>query len=315
MDLSGLLVWAIDALLALLLLWLAVRALASPDLLEAVILFIGFGLTLAMVWVRLAAPDIALAEAAIGAGLTGALLLAALARLPAGARHPDAPGSIAPRRRLGAVAESLLLAALCAGLVLTILSLPAESPGLADEVTAALGQTGVTSPVTAVLLDFRGYDTLLEMAVLLLALVGVWSLVADSPHLDPRPGLMLDRLTRLYLPLMLVVAGYLLWAGGTAPGGAFQSGAVLGAAGVVLTLGGWRLASPLAGWPLRLILITGLVIFIAVGLLPIGLGSVWLDYPRDWAGALILLIETAASLSIGATLAALFLGGQPRGHP
>ena len=44
-------------------------------------LFIAFGLLMSLAWVRLDAPDIALAEAAIGAGLTGALLLAALARL------------------------------------------------------------------------------------------------------------------------------------------------------------------------------------------------------------------------------------------
>ncbi|UHD14387.1 DUF4040 domain-containing protein [Thiocapsa bogorovii] len=82
MELIAPVAWAIDGLLALLLLWLAARALSSPRLLEAVVLFVGFGLTLALVWVRLDAPDIALAEAAIGAGLTGALLLAALARLP-----------------------------------------------------------------------------------------------------------------------------------------------------------------------------------------------------------------------------------------
>lgn len=73
--------WAIDGLLALALLWVAGRALASTDLFRAVVLFIGFGLVLALTWVRLDAPDIALAEAAIGAGLTGALLLVALARL------------------------------------------------------------------------------------------------------------------------------------------------------------------------------------------------------------------------------------------
>lgn len=75
------LAWAFDGLLALILLWLAWRALASPDLFKAVVLFIAFGLVMALAWVRLQAPDIALAEAAIGAGLTGALLLAALARL------------------------------------------------------------------------------------------------------------------------------------------------------------------------------------------------------------------------------------------
>jgi len=70
-----------DAVLGLALLWLAWQALASPDLFRGVVLFIAFGLLMALVWVRLQAPDVALAEAAIGAGLTGALLLTALSRL------------------------------------------------------------------------------------------------------------------------------------------------------------------------------------------------------------------------------------------
>lgn len=70
-----------DGLLALLMLWLAWRTLACADLFKAVVLFITFGLLMAIAWVRLNAPDVALAEAAIGAGLTGALLLAAIARL------------------------------------------------------------------------------------------------------------------------------------------------------------------------------------------------------------------------------------------
>jgi uncharacterized MnhB-related membrane protein len=73
--------WAIDGLLAVTLLWLAGRALVSADLFQSVVMFISFGLVLSLVWVRLDAPDIALAEAAIGAGLTGALLLSALMRL------------------------------------------------------------------------------------------------------------------------------------------------------------------------------------------------------------------------------------------
>jgi uncharacterized MnhB-related membrane protein len=72
---------AFDLLLGLGLLWLAWRALACPDLFKAVVLFVSFGLLMALAWVRLAAPDVALAEAAIGAGLTGALLMVALARL------------------------------------------------------------------------------------------------------------------------------------------------------------------------------------------------------------------------------------------
>jgi uncharacterized MnhB-related membrane protein len=65
----------LDLLLVIALLWSALRSLMTQDLFHAVVLFIVFGLLMALVWARLHAPDIALAEAAIGAGLTGALLL------------------------------------------------------------------------------------------------------------------------------------------------------------------------------------------------------------------------------------------------
>ena len=79
---------AFDLVLAASLLWSAWRALASPNLFQCVVLFIVFGLLMTIAWARLAAPDIALAEAAIGAGLTGALLLDALGALR---RGKDAP--------------------------------------------------------------------------------------------------------------------------------------------------------------------------------------------------------------------------------
>jgi len=72
---------AFDLLLACLLLWSAWRTLAAPALGRAVVMFIVFGLLMALAWARLSAPDIALAEAAIGAGLTGALLLDAIGAL------------------------------------------------------------------------------------------------------------------------------------------------------------------------------------------------------------------------------------------
>ncbi len=67
--------FAFDLLLALSLVWSAWRTLATPRLDRAIELFIVFGLLMSLAWARLAAPDIGLAEAAIGAGLTGALLL------------------------------------------------------------------------------------------------------------------------------------------------------------------------------------------------------------------------------------------------
>jgi len=71
---------AFDLLLSGTLIALALAALTSQEPRRGVILFIAFGLLLALVWARLRAPDVAIAEAAIGAGLAGALLLAAARR-------------------------------------------------------------------------------------------------------------------------------------------------------------------------------------------------------------------------------------------
>jgi energy-converting hydrogenase B subunit D len=70
-------IW-VDIVLVVTIIWLAWRSLTAVDVFKGVVLFIGFGLAMALAWVRLDAPDIALAEAAIGTGLTGALLLDAV---------------------------------------------------------------------------------------------------------------------------------------------------------------------------------------------------------------------------------------------
>jgi uncharacterized MnhB-related membrane protein len=70
-----------DVGLVLTIVWLAIRALAEVKMFKSVVLFIAFGLLTALAWVRLSAPDIALAEAAIGAGITGALMLDAVGHL------------------------------------------------------------------------------------------------------------------------------------------------------------------------------------------------------------------------------------------
>lgn len=76
---------AFDLALCATLLWVGWRALASDRRFEAVVLFIVLGLLTSLAWVRLEAPDVALAEAAIGAGLTGALLIDAVGQLGGGA--------------------------------------------------------------------------------------------------------------------------------------------------------------------------------------------------------------------------------------
>ncbi|MFP4200926.1 MAG: hydrogenase subunit MbhD domain-containing protein [Bacillota bacterium] len=50
------------------------------DLLSAVIVFAAYSLVMAMIWQQLNAPDIAMAEAAIGAGVTTLLFMVAVSK-------------------------------------------------------------------------------------------------------------------------------------------------------------------------------------------------------------------------------------------
>jgi len=96
--------WLFDIMLVVTLVWLAVRALAEVKLFKSVVLFIAFGLLVALAWTRLSAPDIALAEAAIGAGITGALLLDAAGHMRGRSEpYPTTPG---PRRSEGDEADA-----------------------------------------------------------------------------------------------------------------------------------------------------------------------------------------------------------------
>ena len=73
----------LDVAVALLVVALGWRALTAPGGFSASVAFVAFGLALSLAWVRLGAPDVALAEAALGAGITGALLVDAAHELAA----------------------------------------------------------------------------------------------------------------------------------------------------------------------------------------------------------------------------------------
>lgn len=206
----------------------------------------------------------------------------------------------------------ILSLTLLAALGWAVFSLPAQPTGLTAESLAKLPESGVTNPVTAVLLNYRGYDTLLEVGVLLLAIVGVWSLRrGEWPASDLRDRPLLMSLLRVLLPVLVLAAGYLLWIGAFAPGGAFQGGALLGGALVLVILGGLARCCMQRERLLRWGLGLGVLVFASVGALAKLMTGGLLQYPAGEGGTWILVIESAALVSIGLTLGLLYLGGRP----
>jgi multisubunit Na+/H+ antiporter MnhB subunit len=118
---------------------------------------------------------------------------------------------------------------------------------------------------------------------------------------------------RVVLPLLVLAAGYLLWIGGFAPGGAFQGGALLGGALVLVMLGGLARHVVNRSGLLRAGLVLGAVVFATVGAITLRLTGGLLQYPPGTGGTWIMVIESAALISIGLTLGLLYLGGRPTG--
>lgn len=297
----------IDWLLALALPGVALGVLLARDLYQAVVVFIAFGLLMTLVWVRLQAPDLALAEAAIGAGLTGILLLDALGHLE-GSRQ-----SLSARIRplLPVIKGMAWLLAVAFGLVLlgALLQEPSPPIQLPQQLAENLQLSGVEHPVTAVLLSFRAYDTLLEVAVILVAVIVGLALrfnLDDQPHETQVSSPLLQGMLVWLLPLMLLVAAYLLWIGSTRSGGAFQAAAVLAALLVLMRLSGLRPPGKDSLLLLRTGLVSGLALFLLLGSFSLMSGGVFLAWPEGWGGVFILLIETALTFSLALLLFSLF---------
>src|SRR5690606_39054481 len=121
-------------------------------------------------------------------------------------------------------------------LILQAIALGAENvPELPERVLRAMPDSGVGHPVTAVLLNFRSWDTFLELAVLLVALLGARSVLRPNLALAPT-WTVLRVWSKSLAPILVIVGGYILWRGADAPGGAFQAGALLAAGAVLLRL-------------------------------------------------------------------------------
>jgi multisubunit Na+/H+ antiporter MnhB subunit len=307
----------LNVALAALVIGLAVWTIVARDAYGAVIGFVAYGLLLTLVWVQLRGIDVALTEAAIGGGLTGALLVGAAARLRGteSAARAERPGS-ATRLLAGLVAV-----ATGGAVAVCVLALPAPPPTLAPDAAANLAVTEVGNPITAVLLAFRAIDTLLEAIVLLFALIGVWSLAPDRawggvPGMRQQadPDGMLAYAARVLPPIGIVAGAYVFWVGADHPGGKFQGATILAAMWLLVIMAGLTDAPRIDRRWLRWLIVAGPLVFMAVGLAGAASAGAFLGYPEGFVKPLILVIEFALMPTLTLILGLMLLGPPRRGE-
>ena len=307
---------ALDIGLALLVFAVAAWTIFAPGAFAATVGYVVYGLLLSLVWIRLFAVDVALTEAAIGSGVTGILLIGAAARLRGGGTAGD-ERALSGAARLSAAGLCVLVALALAGVVLL---LPDQGPSLAPQSMQNLAETGLGNPVTAVLIAYRSFDTMLEKVVLVLAVVGVWSLAADrywggapgeARAAQPEPTLAF--LAQVLAPLGILVGVHIFWVGADEPGGAFQGGAILAAMWMIVMMARLTEAPQTNALWLRLALVAGPLVFLAAGVAGAIFAGGFFAYPPGFAKPAILFIETFMVLSIAVTLPMLVAGPPRRG--
>jgi multicomponent K+:H+ antiporter subunit A len=201
--------------------------------LMAVIVIGALGLTVSLLFVFLSAPDLALTQLLVEF-VTIVLMMLALNWLPREGRLEHAP---LRKLRDGALA----LAAGAGVTIVTLVLLTRPSMSIAPyflENSVRLG--GGSNVVNVILVDFRGYDTLGEITVLGIAGLVIFAALQGfqphresapwtvrSPHEEDKHPLMLALVSRLLLPLAIVVSLFLFLRGHNQPGGGFIAGLVL----------------------------------------------------------------------------------------
>lgn len=301
-----------SAFLLTLLVITAIAIIRTTDLFAAVMLSGIFSLLMAAIFFTLDAADVALTEAAVGAGISTVLFLSALALTEQHER------SIKPSRWLAVpvlVATTLIIYATF------------DKPRLGDpdapvhqhvapwylEKTPEL--IDIPNVVTAVLGSFRGYDTLGEVFVVLTAAIGVMILLGtrhSSVASPVQPASRSDSLRhhliprvigRLMIPFIVLFGLYVQFHGDYGPGGGFQAGALVAAAIILYALlegeGPALTVVPLS--TISAMMAGGAILYTLVGLAGIVMGGNFLDYS-------VLLSDPIAGQHLGILLIELGVG-------
>jgi len=205
------------------------------DRLAALIVTSIVGLVVSLAFVQFSAPDLALTQISVEV-VTTILLLLAINLLPR-----KTPDELPRRAKLGAGALAVFGGIGVAALVYAVMTRGFETiSGYHIEQSKPGG--GGTNIVNVILVDFRGYDTFGEIIVLAIAALSIFALLDSAMHgaaarrlarvrfeqqaHDPHP-LMLMVVTRILLPLSLMVGVYILLRGHNLPGGGFIAGLVV----------------------------------------------------------------------------------------
>ncbi len=300
----------------------AIAIVRSENLFVAVMLMAIFSLLMAANFFILDAADVALTEAAVGAGVTTVIFLSALA--------------LTAEKERSRQSGRFLSLAVVAVSVLVLIYATFDKPRLGDPQAPVhqhvapwyLDKTpeliDIPNVVTAVLASFRGYDTLGEVFVVFAACIGVLFVlnvgvnsgppVKKVENLGLRHHLIPQTVGRLLVPFIVLFGLYVQFHGEYGPGGGFQAGAIIATAFILHALLEGESAALMA-IPRKVLLgmaAGGAMLYSAVGIVSMFMGGSFLDYsvlhsdPVKGQQYGIIVIEAGVGITVSGALLAIF---------
>ncbi len=272
--------------------------------LAALVLLGGAGLVTCLTFVWLSAPDLAVTQLLVEI-VTTVLILLGLRWLPKRIKEPERE-DIPMRTRFRRLRDFLLAALAGGGMTLlayTVMTQPASETIASYFLERAYSEGGGTNVVNVILVDFRGFDTLGEIAVLSIVALTVFALLLrfrpqadsleapeqqrlqnafDAGHPDRAAGDSIaeylhipSAIMRWMFPVTAMLAAYLFLRGHDLPGGGFAAGIAMSIGFILQYMsGGTRwVEERLRIHPLRWMSI-GLLVAVATGV-----GSWLFGYP------------------------------------
>ncbi len=236
------------------------------------------GLMVSLIFNYLSAPDLALTQISVEV-VSIILLLLALNFMPR-----ETPRESTVARRLRDIVLSVAGGAGIGGLIYAIMTRDfAQTPISAYHLANSYVQAGGRNVVNVILVDFRGYDTFGEITVLGIAALIIFAITesilggpvrarllnrkpVEPPAGDAHP-LMMVVVTRVMMPLALMVAAYIFLRGHNAPGGGFIAGLIAAIAVVMQYMAsGFGWAAARQQFPYQGIIGSGVLIAAATGI-------------------------------------------------
>ena len=282
-------------LIAFLLIFISIRIIFAKDLLNAVIASSFFSLLIGVSYLIMDAPDVAMTEAALGACLSTCVYLNLLRKLPSNLKNIE---------RTHIIPASLI----CLLFVATLAYMGLELPSYGDDnapihmhsgkyyIENTSRDVGVPSFVTAILASYRGYDTLGETSVILIAGIAVLlifskKLKREEASKDVIPWLdhgttrleaypIIKYVTSFIIPYIILYSIYIQLNSESSPGGGFQAGVIFASSLIAydLVYGSRKLSRYFPPNVLVCIAVLGVAMYTIVGTISLFFNDNYLNY-------------------------------------